>query len=58
MPYEASVTINISNYLPFIIAVELNYDGKKRTEREKREKVINNYDREDAKGIKDEKQKK
>lgn len=58
MPYEASVTINISNYSPFIIAVELNYDGKKRTEREKREKVINNYDREDAKGIKDEKQKK
>lgn len=58
MPYEASVTINISNYSPFIIAVELNYDGKKRTEREKREKVINNYDREEAKGIKDEKQKK
>jgi hypothetical protein len=35
-----------------------NYDGKKRTEREKREKIINNYDREDTKGIKDEKQKK
>jgi hypothetical protein len=40
------------------MAVELNYDGKKRFEREKREETINNYDRPQAKGIKDEKQKK
>lgn len=57
-PYEASVVVNISNYTPFVMAVELNYDGKKRLEREKREETIKNYDRPEAKGIKDEKQKK
>lgn len=57
-PYEASVVVNISNYSPFVVAVELNYDGKKRLEREKREETIKNYDRPEAKGIKDEKQKK
>jgi hypothetical protein len=58
VPYEASVVVHISNYSPFVMAVELNYDGKKRFEREKREETINNYDRPQAKGIKDEKQKK
>ena len=57
-PYEASVVINISNYSPFIVSVDLNYNGKKRKDREKREEIINNYDREEAKGIKDEKTKK
>ena len=56
-PYEASVVINISNYSPFIVAVELNYDGREKRYREKREEVINNYDRYEVKGMKDEKNK-
>ena len=54
-PYKASVVINISNYSPFIIALDLKYDGKEKKAREKREEVINNYDRYEVKGMKDEK---
>lgn len=53
--YEASVVIEIKNYLPFIVALELNYNGKEKKDREIREKIIENYDRNEPKGMKDEK---
>ncbi|MFY4797067.1 hypothetical protein ACOTVS_11120 [Aliarcobacter butzleri] len=56
--YEASVTINIVNYAPFIVGLDLNYDDKKRKDRETRQEIIDNLDQRDFKGMKDEKIKK
>lgn len=56
-PYEASVTINIENYTPFIVSVDLNYDGKIRKDREKRDEILDNYDRKETKGMKNEQNK-
>ncbi|WP_418181412.1 TraE/TraK family type IV conjugative transfer system protein (plasmid) [Aliarcobacter lanthieri] len=56
--YEASVIITISNYSPFIVALDLDYKDRKRKDRETRQKEIDNLDKKDVKGIKDEKIKK
>lgn len=54
-PYEASVVISISNYTPFIVGIDLNYNGDKKEERKNRERKLNNFDKNEPKGMKDEK---
>lgn len=56
--YINSVTLKISNGIPFITELQLNYADKQDAAREDRKETIENYDRKDAEGIKDEKVKK
>ena len=56
--YISSVIIRIRNGLPFVMGTSLNYEDREQLDREERLKVIDNYDRVDTEGIKNEKNKK
>ena len=57
--YTSSITLKQSGGLPFVMGLDLNYADRQKeaTEREERQKTIDNYDKKDYEGMKNDKPK-